>query len=664
MNATGGAAGSPALTVPRLPSSNLCVWALACVAGLSAVVPYVVTRWARPDEPVSVSVLYRSPEGDTEVFPLIAALSRGEFGEFSLKEYVGTRMPSHPCGPLAVHAVCFAAFGPYGFAVADVLFTLAYYFCLFGFFRTVRVSAPLAAVLALLASTHHELTIAIAVGDHTYQPVAPLWGDRIPRPFITEVLVVAALIALTRIVTQERAARSLAAWVGLGAALGLVTQSEIYSAMTLLAAFGAVAVYEWWSGNDRVYRNTLAAIATMIVVCTQFILQRLLEHPDLRGRFGLYPVSRLQPFVDLPLLAEAKYPLLVLACAYALFRVFGAEIDRYHGEGWERSLRRLMVSFGLIVVLAYTMMPLSMIVLGKAIQIYHFVGRARVLSLHCTIACFAIGLDFIYRSVAARLAWPATRMTVIGAVPLLALGVAILVERVRTDVASRYVQHLRLDSHAALDRLGKEPYRTEFAGLARHLSEKSMGKRLVIATFDPLVYSWWLTFKGGYSFLAEAAFSTVPDRIVEDRLIALCHWIGMSPDEFAAFVQIWSVHSWWLESAKYQATKAHTFSSFDDYTADDQRRIRRSTIYHTWRTILPKSEVERLRQKFKRVSRTDYDRWELDLIVLTNDGTQAAHAPPADAWRMCFESPRFRVYERYHSAGASPGVGAGLSRPR
>jgi len=640
------------------------VWALGCVAGLSAVVPYVVTRWARPDEPVSVAVLYRSPAGDTEVFPLIAALSRGEFREFSVKEEVGTRITSYPCAPLAVHAACFAAWGPYGFAVADVLVTLAFYFLFIGFFTTVGVSAPLAAVFALLECTHQTLAVTLEIGGRAYQPVAALWGERIPRQFVTEVFVVAALFALIRIVIQRRAAQSLGAWVSLGAALGLVTQSEIYSALILLGVFGAVVLYAWSSRFEHVYRNTFVAIATMFALCTLFIIQRFLEHPDLQGRFGMFAVSRLRPLFDLRLMAQSKFPLLVLIGAYALIRVFRAEIDRLYGEGWARSLERLMIFFGLVVVLAHVAMPLSTIALGKAIQINHFPERARAISLYCSVACFAIGLDFIYRSVKARLDLAPATTRIVGAVTLAAFGLAMLYERARSDVASQYVQHLRMDTHPALDKLANEPYRAEFARLASYLSQQPAGKRLVLATFDPLVYSWWLTFNGGYSFLAEPSFSTVPDRIVEDRMIALCHYMGMSPDEFADFIQIWSVHSWWLDSDKYQASKAYTFSSFDDYTPDVQRKIRESSIFETWRTAIPKSEVKRLRQKFMRVSHADYDRWELDLIVLTNDGPEAAHAPSAEAWRLSFQSPRFRVYERYDTAAAKPRVGAELSRSR
>jgi hypothetical protein len=114
------------------------------------------------------------------------------------------------------------------------------------------------------------------------------------------------------------------------------------------------------------------------------------------------------------------------------------------------------------------------------------------------------------------------------------------------------------------------------------------------------------------------------------------------------------VHSWWLSSDKYQASKAHTFAPLDEYSADDQKRIRASSIYDNWQTYVSISESKRLRQKFLRVNRTHYGRWELDLIVLTNEGPQAAYAPPPDSWRLGFKSRRFRVFERYDRAAAKP----------
>ena len=157
------------VTRSRLSQSTLWICLLGCIAGMSAVVPYVVTHLARCDEPASVSVLYRHPTGDIEYFPFIAAQSRLQFKEYSIKEELGKWICSFPYVPLAVHAAGFAALGPYGFAAADLIVTLAYYILFVWLLRTVRVSPLLAAVLALLICSHQDLTVTIGLGSRTYE---------------------------------------------------------------------------------------------------------------------------------------------------------------------------------------------------------------------------------------------------------------------------------------------------------------------------------------------------------------------------------------------------------------------------------------------------------------------------------------------------------------
>ena len=83
--------------------------------------------------------------------------------------------------------------------------------------------------------------------------------------------------------------------------------------------------------------------------------------------------------------------------------------------------------------------------------------------------------------------------------------------------SSGYDGHLRPEVYPAPDRPGERPYRAEFADLARHLASLSENRRPVLATLDPVIYSWWMTFTGGYSFLAEAFVSTTSDREAERR---------------------------------------------------------------------------------------------------------------------------------------------------
>ncbi len=229
---------------------------------------------------------------------------------------------------------------------------------------------------------------------------------------------------MTKIAVDAKTARLGVAWACLGAALALVVQSDIYCAFTLLGAFALLVLYMWWLKAQGIYRNAAIAIGTMVVLCVPFVLQRLLEHPDLPVRYGIFHVQRLRPLFDLQRMVRSGVPLAVLGCTYGLARVFRVEIDRLYGNGWARSLRGLVIFFCAIIVLGYAAMPISTIVLGKAIQIYHFPWRARDFSTYANAACLILGLDFVCRSIATRVTWPATaRMTAaVGLLVLLCLG--------------------------------------------------------------------------------------------------------------------------------------------------------------------------------------------------------------------------------------------------
>ncbi len=631
---------------PERSRSTWYVWVFACLAGLSAAVPYAQARRKWPGEPASVSVIYRHPSGDIQYFPMVAALARGEFGEFTLKEEAGTGVWSFPFASLAWHAAGFALSGKYGFALADMAVTTAYYLLLVALYRTAGVSLPLCAVWALLAASHLAPTLEVWLPRlPPFQPVSSPWGDRFPRPFVSEVYTLAALVALARLAIKGIGGPR-SDWVCLGAALSLTVQSDIYTAMTLLGVAGIVALRDLWRRDDRARGNVVAAAITLALLSTPFVLQRLWEHPDLPVRFGVFSVPRLRPLFSRNLLTEAAPRLAALAAAYGLLRAFSPEVDRTFGVGRAVMLRRLLGLFMGIVVLAYAALPVSTVVLGKAIQIYHFLDAASKLSAYATTVCFLLGLDFVGRNLLPRLARISLGSKPMAAFALAFLSLVVINLRAKTGIHSAYADHLRRDVHGELSNLDPTPYRTEFAGLIRHLTGVTSRERPVLATFDPMIYSWWLTFGGGYSYLADSFVSCVPDRTVESRLAVFCRLIGMSREEFEAHLRKPQVQRFWFGANKYQASRAHAFAPIGEYDGAVQREIRSGSIHNNWHTVVPSSEVERLGREFERVTPADFSRRELDVIVLTNDASMAAHSPPAGDWDLSFKSPRFRVYRR------------------
>jgi hypothetical protein len=187
-------------------------------------------------------------------------------------------------------------------------------------------------------------------------------------------------------------------------------------------------------------------------------------------------------------------------------------------------------------------------------------------------------------------------------------------------------------------------YRESFAELAAFL-DREVPRGAVLATFDHEVYSWWLTFDRGYSFLADPFVSSAPDREVETRLALLCRALGLTPQEYATFIQDPGIDWFWLGSQKYQASLWYTYAPLDDYTAEQRQHIlQTATFWHD--PIVPQSELKRLTAQFENVTHTEAGARAMDVIVLSNRGVERSWAPRSDQWHLRFSNDGFRVYGR------------------
>jgi hypothetical protein len=168
----------------------------------------------------------------------------------------------------------------------------------------------------------------------------------------------------------------------------------------------------------------------------------------------------------------------------------------------------------------------------------------------------------------------------------------------------------------------------------------------VAGLFDHQVAFWWLAFGGGNLFLAEPAFSTLPDSEVESRLITFCHLLGMTPDNFASFIRKPWVLVFWIGHNKYQASRLYTFSPIDDYSPEDQKKILSSPGVESWQSswniILPLSEEERLCHQYG--SKTSHPSRRLDVIILTRYEIDMGLSPPRDDFVLEYENPVFQVW--------------------
>ncbi len=166
---------------------------------------------------------------DIESFPIMRSLAHLRFWRAGLYEGYNQGVLSERFVPWIVHAFLFRLFGASGFIVGDLLLTPLRFVLLTWLLRLCGVARTVAiAVSGVLTCS------AIDDFGEMFPRLAAIpirfWGLRLPRPYVSELFlllaVIGALAALKGL--RERGRAPAWAWVLAGAALATLFQSDLY----------------------------------------------------------------------------------------------------------------------------------------------------------------------------------------------------------------------------------------------------------------------------------------------------------------------------------------------------------------------------------------------------------------------------------------------------
>lgn len=493
-----------------------------------------------------------------------------------------------------------------------------------------------------------------------------LWGWRIFRPFLSEPIVILGVCCLYRVLTwQAQEFRSLAAsganspnsrwsarlpnwrWGMAGLVFAVVFQSDIYAAEILAITFflGVCAAGFMLPGPRHVWDTYLKGagwfVATASVGSLPFLIQYIFSHPDAARRFGVFAIDR--PHI-LWLPGWGHYAVMAALGLCGLF-ILHVSRDRLTGTSWLAS--RNAVGFLLLLcVSALVALPVSGIVLGKGIQLYHFADRFRRVYMYSIIilAGHAVAALPDYFS-GNRPSDTYQRRKALGK-PLVISLLLVLCLGSSLGQARRLSQkttHMRseLQDYGVLSH-----YRADFVGLTTLLHQYRKSGAQVIGTFDHQLYAWWLTFEQGYSFIPDPLLFTGGDQQIERRLGILCHILGMSPAEFHTFFLKPYINHFWLAHNKYKVSQLHTFAPAGDYAADELREIVAQQGILGGAIAVPISEQQRLTRQYAELSAGTVDPFRLDVIVLTKDPFLQQIYPTDEHFVLTYENATFAVWRR------------------
>lgn len=642
---TDGAApppGPPALPPalhPRPASGGRGWLALdALLAGLAvaAMLTYWVTGLRR--DPIDVVTIYR--DGDYEYFPLVAGLAEPTLGDPIHWEDHGEGVVSFPLPSLLPHAVATRVFGAYGFLVLDVLLVTAVYAIVAALLRALLIPRPLAALLAFASACGSAPPLQEVLGLLGLW-VTPLWGIRFPRPLVADVYLLLSCLLLLRLVAHGAHQRA-REWALAGATLGLVVQSEPYAAPTLIAVHLAGAVHlalgPLRGERRRLLLRLSAALAAFALVCSFYVVQRVVEDPGVPARLGLFPIAR---GTEVPSFwPTSRWPLVLTVLTLAL--------SARHDPGPER--RRALACLAGLVGVSAAALPGTCLLLGKTIQPYHFAYMNRLFCTLAAYACVGAAVAWLARAIAgsdrplARRARGRAGVAVAaGAGAWLVLGQLEEATGQRVRAAKRS-SHLRTDLDYHFELTANDDYRRHFDALVQTLRSPAYADARVLGTLDAQVLAWWSLHGGRFAFAPGPFMTTAPDALVEERLLRLLALLDLEEARLGDLLDVRYVNAYFFGHAKYQASRARTFAPLSDYTPEARARISSTTFFDSWNLELPLSERRRLEARYREQRRSTEPLPRLDVIVLLNDAVQRDLRPDPARFVLTHESAVFRVY--------------------
>ena len=253
-------------------------------------------------------VMFR-PAGDNQLWPIITALSHFNFGDPTDAVKYGQGIGGFHAVILLPHAIAFAVFGAPGYMIADAVYSWCYFIAAAMLFRrwglTRLSSVVLSAALCTLSiqAVLQKLSLAFAkfmglfgfgIAEWHFPDLINLSiaGNRLPRPFPTEILLVLILYFFVR-QWQDRRDPTLKRGLAVGALMGLLMQGDPYSFSALglfsLMVLGRTMFFQKW----RIpWRFCVGALIGATLVGWYFVVQILAQHPDGAVRFGLATYAR------------------------------------------------------------------------------------------------------------------------------------------------------------------------------------------------------------------------------------------------------------------------------------------------------------------------------------------------------------------------------------
>ena len=172
-----------------------------------------------------------------------------------------------------------------------------------------------------------------------------------------------------------------------------------------------------------------------------------------------------------------------------------------------------------------------------------------------------------------------------------------------------------------------------------------------ILTFEPNVMVWLILNNYKNIKILNGNFISKTDEMIEEDLSNALSILNFDDADFENFVsnkkQSWRYINFNIQKLfflKYTANSFSTFENSNDFTLDEKKIIRNSSAFLTQQSIIPKFELERLKEKFSNKSKKTEDLVFPKILIFDKNLLQKKHQENKFNYCLSYQNTNYQLF--------------------
>ena len=547
------------------------------------------------DEELSTKIIFESISDGEQFYPQIKYLSQMALSQSFDPDVTDLKNIPIPVSGIIFHAILFKFLGFYAFIILEffaILIFLLLFYNIFIYFFSKNISVLFTILIYFIPLILVETTL----NNFQYINVFSnnFYNLRIPRPMLSNLYFFSFILLIIKMNFNNL--YSYKNFIFLGLILGLTVSSVYYYFITelvfLLLFFFFKFKLSFLIQLFKNYKYYLTSISIFLFTALPFFLIIYFHEPEFTYRQGIIDLNNEKKLIILSYLLKKYLDLKFLAIVFtASFFTFVVNFLNFEGK-------KLNNTFYLLFISSLVSPILFLIFTTKTHVFYHFVNFIIVTGILYFIIFFFMLVDHIIRKKLNKI--------------IINICIFLLLLNYSFIEVKKY-QNLNKDGNY-------KTFREEFSIINSKIISNFDLTKSSLLSFESKLIIWAILNDIKYLDFANGFFTPKKDHMIEEDIFSAFKKLDLKKENFNSFIE--NRKSKWryinhdikkYVAYKYQANSLVTYQNTKDFEDDELTHISKSSPMLSQQSVIPRYELDRLKQEFDNYETDDYTS---DIIVL------------------------------------------------